>query len=210
MRFGRRRAYSMRSRLSLSRRQSATAAGAPTDHARVCLAAPPPASGTLPMPSIRAPHGGRPATTPPEPSAREAEGHLWFGSGADLTNCRAAALLDSAAVTVTPRCSPLDLVRSWCAPSSTSARRRPSLLRAVTLHQRGNPHLVHLTIELGQEIVRAQLVEIAPPSTASVVPDAVATRHPSGNVASPAHCPLLPAQFVLSFQPRPRPRPYGG
>jgi hypothetical protein len=32
---------------NLSRRQSATAAGAPTDQARVCLAAPPPASTTL-------------------------------------------------------------------------------------------------------------------------------------------------------------------
>jgi hypothetical protein len=31
---------------NLSRRQSATTAGAPTDQARVCLAAPPPASAT--------------------------------------------------------------------------------------------------------------------------------------------------------------------
>lgn len=32
---------------NFSRRQSATTAGAPADHARVCLAAPPPASATL-------------------------------------------------------------------------------------------------------------------------------------------------------------------
>lgn len=32
---------------NLSRRQSATTVGAPTDQARVCLAAPPPASATL-------------------------------------------------------------------------------------------------------------------------------------------------------------------
>lgn len=32
---------------NLSRRQPATTAGAPTDHARVCLVAPPPASATL-------------------------------------------------------------------------------------------------------------------------------------------------------------------
>jgi hypothetical protein len=32
---------------NLSRRQSATRAGAPTDHARACLAEPPPASATL-------------------------------------------------------------------------------------------------------------------------------------------------------------------
>lgn len=34
-------------RLNLHRRQSARATDAPTDHARVCLAAPPPASTTL-------------------------------------------------------------------------------------------------------------------------------------------------------------------
>lgn len=34
---------------NLSRGQSATVAGAPTDYARVCLAAPPPASATLPL-----------------------------------------------------------------------------------------------------------------------------------------------------------------
>jgi hypothetical protein len=38
---------------NLSRRQSATVAGAPTDQARVCLAVPPPAFTTLPVPSIR-------------------------------------------------------------------------------------------------------------------------------------------------------------
>lgn len=46
-----------------SRRQSATTARAPNDHARVCLAAPPPASTTLPVPSTRASHDGRLATT---------------------------------------------------------------------------------------------------------------------------------------------------
>lgn len=39
--------------LNLGRRQSTTTAGAPTDHARVCLAAPPPASITLFVPSTR-------------------------------------------------------------------------------------------------------------------------------------------------------------
>lgn len=34
---------------NLSRRQPATMAGAPTDQARVCLAAPPPASATPPL-----------------------------------------------------------------------------------------------------------------------------------------------------------------
>ena len=34
---------------NLSRGQSATMAGTPTDYARVCLAAPPPASATLPL-----------------------------------------------------------------------------------------------------------------------------------------------------------------
>lgn len=44
---------------NLSRRQSATTTGAPTDQARVCLAAPPPASTTLPALSTRASHDGR-------------------------------------------------------------------------------------------------------------------------------------------------------
>lgn len=39
--------------LNLSRRQPATTAGAPTDHARVCLAAPQRASATLPVTSTR-------------------------------------------------------------------------------------------------------------------------------------------------------------
>lgn len=57
---------------NLSRRQSATTAGAPTGQARVCLAAPPPASATLPVPSIRASRNGRHMLTAPEPSAWEA------------------------------------------------------------------------------------------------------------------------------------------
>lgn len=63
------------------------------------------------------------------------------------------------------------------------------LLRSVAPHQRGDPRLVRLTVELGQEIVRTQLVEIAPPSASPVVPDSVAARHTPGNVASPAHPP---------------------
>jgi hypothetical protein len=62
-----------------------------------------------------------------------------------------------------------------------------SLLSSVALHQCDDPRLVRLTVELGQEIVRAQLVEITPPSAASVVPDPVAARHTPGDVASSAH-----------------------
>lgn len=43
---------------------------APTDKARVCLAAPPPASPTLPVPSTRASHDGRHMMTVAEPSAQ--------------------------------------------------------------------------------------------------------------------------------------------
>lgn len=50
-------------RPNLSRRQSATTAGAPTDQARVCLAAPSPASAKLPMPSTRVSHDGQAITT---------------------------------------------------------------------------------------------------------------------------------------------------
>lgn len=63
-------APSMRPVPNLSRRQPATTVGAPTDQARVCLAAPPPALATLPMPSPRASHDGRAATTMPEPSGK--------------------------------------------------------------------------------------------------------------------------------------------
>lgn len=38
---------------NLSRRQPATTAGAPADQARVCLAVPPVASATLPLPSVQ-------------------------------------------------------------------------------------------------------------------------------------------------------------
>jgi hypothetical protein len=58
---------------NLSRRQSATMVGAPTDQARVCLAAPLPASTTLTVASTRASHDGRHALMVPEPSAWEAE-----------------------------------------------------------------------------------------------------------------------------------------
>lgn len=47
-------------RLNPSRRQSATVEGQPTDPARVCLAAPPPASATMLLPSTRASTDGRP------------------------------------------------------------------------------------------------------------------------------------------------------
>lgn len=57
---------------NLSRRQPATTTGAPTDQARVCLAAPPPASTTLPALSTRASHDGRHVLTVPYPSAWEA------------------------------------------------------------------------------------------------------------------------------------------
>lgn len=58
-------------RVNLSRRQSATTASAPTGHARVRLAAPPPSSATLPMPSTGACRDGRHMATTPEPSAWE-------------------------------------------------------------------------------------------------------------------------------------------
>jgi hypothetical protein len=48
---------------NLSRRKPATMAGAPTAHARVCLAAPPPASATLPVSSTGASGEGRPVVT---------------------------------------------------------------------------------------------------------------------------------------------------
>jgi hypothetical protein len=59
---------------NLSRRQSATMVGAPTDQARVCLAAPPRAFTTLPASSTRASYDGRHLMTVPEPSAWEAQG----------------------------------------------------------------------------------------------------------------------------------------
>lgn len=55
---------------NLSRRQPATTVGARSDHARVCLAAPSPASATLPMSSARASHGGWPGVTMPQPTRR--------------------------------------------------------------------------------------------------------------------------------------------
>jgi hypothetical protein len=58
---------------NLSRRQSATTVGAPTDQARVCLAAPPPAFTTLPATSTRASYDGWHVRTVPEPSVWEAE-----------------------------------------------------------------------------------------------------------------------------------------
>lgn len=57
---------------SLSRRKSATTAGAPTGQARVCLAVPRLASTTLPVSSTRARHGGRHVMMAPEPLAWEA------------------------------------------------------------------------------------------------------------------------------------------
>lgn len=57
---------------NLSRRQSATTAGASTDPARVCLAAPPPTFTTLSVPSTRGSRDGRHVAAVPEPSAWEA------------------------------------------------------------------------------------------------------------------------------------------
>lgn len=64
-------------RPNLSRRQSATMVGASTDHARVCLVVPPPASAALLVLSTRASHDGRPVTTMPESSTWEAR-VLWL------------------------------------------------------------------------------------------------------------------------------------
>ena len=48
---------------NLSRRQSATTAGAPTDQARVCLAVPPTTLATPPVPPTRASRDGRHMST---------------------------------------------------------------------------------------------------------------------------------------------------
>lgn len=144
------------------------------------------------------------ATTMRESPAWEAAriwGRLWALTRA---NGRAGAPSGSATFTVIPRCSPPDLVQLWCGHSSSPLRRRLPVLRPVALHQGSNPCLVRLTVELGQEIVRAQLVEIAPPSTSSVVPDPVTTRDASGNIASPAHIPPFPAPIVPCSNQPPR------
>lgn len=57
-------------RLNLSRRQSATTAGAPIDYARVCLAPPPRTSAMLSVPSTTASRDGRPVTRALEPDHR--------------------------------------------------------------------------------------------------------------------------------------------
>lgn len=54
--------------LNLSPRQSATMASTPTDQARVCLAAPPLASATLPVTSTRASRSGRDGNARPQGS----------------------------------------------------------------------------------------------------------------------------------------------
>lgn len=84
----------------LSRRQSATTAGAPTDKARVCLAVPPSASTTLSIPSTRASYDGRNVLMVPEPSAWEAAGKGCPGAspldhrhGSDLRNISGTGLV---------------------------------------------------------------------------------------------------------------------
>lgn len=68
---------------NLSRRQPATTAGALADQARVCPAAPPRASATLPLPSTGASRDDRPVTTVPKPATWELRA-LWGGLCADL------------------------------------------------------------------------------------------------------------------------------
>jgi hypothetical protein len=73
-------------RLKHSRRKSATTAGALTDQARVCLAAPPPSSATLSVPSTRATHDGWPVAAVPSLPGLGSElvagldrrSHSWF------------------------------------------------------------------------------------------------------------------------------------
>jgi len=74
------------------------------------------------------------------------------------------------------------------AECGTAETWRPlSLQGPVPLEEGGDLLLVRRVVELGEEIVRAEFVEIAPPPTSPVVPDAIAARHASGHIPSPTH-----------------------
>lgn len=126
--------------LNLNRRQSVTMAGAPTDHARVCLAAPPLASATLSMASTRAScDGGTVAIT----------GALSLGSCGQLEPVRELTWVNDqigasrawAAFPVIPRCSPPDLVRLWCA-TATSDRPGSGTTLSLGCRQRHGTRVV--------------------------------------------------------------------
>jgi hypothetical protein len=124
-------------------------------------------------------------------------GHLRWVRALTWMNAHDTVPSALASFTMAPRCSPPDLVRQWCEPSSSPLWRHLPLLRPVTLHQRSNPCVVRLTVQLGHQIVRTQFVEIPPPTTSSVVPDPVTTRRAPSNVASPAHSPPCPRHSGL-------------
>lgn len=99
----------------LSRRQPATSASAPSDHARVCLAAPPPASATLSACVVSQSKPRRPAR---HDGARALSlgscGHLTPAWGLTWANGLGAAPLASTTFPAVPLCSPPYLVRLWC------------------------------------------------------------------------------------------------
>jgi hypothetical protein len=97
-----------------------------------------------------------------------------------------------------------NLVRAFVV--NAPALRCLPLPRPVALHQEADSRGVRPAVELGQEVVRAQFVEIAPPSTSSVVPDPITTRHAPGHVASPAHTPPAPHFAAASPSNARRPR----
>lgn len=53
---------------------------------------------------------------------------------------------------------------------------------SVALDQSGDPGMVGVAVQLGEQLVRAELRVVAPPSSSCVVPDSVASRHSSGYV----------------------------
>jgi hypothetical protein len=97
---------------NLSRRQSATTAGAPTDQARVCLAAPPPASTTLPACVVdQRSRDGQLRHSGARALSLGSYGHLRLVRALPWAIAGLALRPGVAAFTVVPCYSPSDLVR---------------------------------------------------------------------------------------------------
>jgi hypothetical protein len=108
---------------------------------------------------------------------------------ADRTGVNVAVMLaarDPYSVVDTADQSPASEPRQLRSRSSDRRGALP-LLCPVVLEQGGDPLVVGVVVQLVQEVIRAEIVQVSPPSAALVVPDAVAAWDSSRHVLPSAH-----------------------
>jgi hypothetical protein len=81
---------------------------------------------------------------------------------------------------------------------------RLSPLSPVPLEERGDAAVVGVAVQFVQQLIRAEVVVIAPPSACCVVPDAVAARYTPRDVPPPLTMPPNALRPSGDFAGRPQ------